>query len=91
MNLRDALRSTRPGDAHPPDGGPVQVMIALRVAGAAAEQALSRLGGLGLTVERAIGSKVVGSVRSEHLDALKADPDVEEVQTSVRLAPHQKP
>jgi hypothetical protein len=90
MNPRDLLRATKPGDARPPGGGRVQVLAALNVPGPDADTR-RRLEGLGLHIEQVIGNKLVGTAPAEALDALRKDPAVAEVETSVRLGPHRKP
>ena len=79
------LRATRPGDSRP--AGRVDLIVSL-TAGAPDADARRRLEGAGFTIERVVGDKVIGSIDSNRLAALKALPQVREVETSVRLKPH---
>ena len=85
LNPRDVLRATRPGG--PTGSGPVKVLVALRCA-AADDDVRRRLEGLGMKIDAAVRNKVVGSVPATALDALRADPDVAEVEVSTALRPH---
>ena len=87
MNPRDLLRSTRPGAASAPAGVRLKVLAALRI-GKLDAATRSRLEKLGLTIHETIANKLVGAIAADKLDALKADPAVEEVETSVELRRH---
>jgi hypothetical protein len=89
MSPRDILNASRPGGARPP-GGTVNVLAALKgdQLDAPARQRLERLG---LHIEQHIGNKLVGRAAAECLDAIRADPAVAEVETSVQLKPHAEP
>jgi hypothetical protein len=81
----DLLRAARPGAEE--IEGPVDVLLALRVA-KPDEPLLVRLRNLGLTIRTTVGNKLVGSIDGEHLAALRADPDVADVEISRKLHPH---
>ena len=61
-----------------------KVIVALRVAEPDAA-CLDHLRGLGLSIERVLRSKVIGTVEARAIPALKADPRVEAVERSVPL------
>ena len=86
---KDILRSTRPGDARPASGE-VDVLAALKGDGLDADTR-QRLERLGLHIEQLIGNKLVGRAEAGCLDAIRADPAVSEVETSVRLKSHRAP
>ena len=87
---RNLLRSTRPGDARPGGGGQVQVLIALKTA-KLSSAARERLTALGLSIERITDNKLVASLHSDVIEALRADPDVAEVETAMPLKMHRRP
>jgi len=82
---RDLLRGARPGSAA---SGPTGVIVAVRPE-PSVEAVAARLHDLGLVVERTIGDKIVGTIDGARLADLRADPAVREVETSVRLHPHE--
>ena len=53
----------------------------------ALEDCLPRLSEAGLTVDRTIRNKIVGSIASDRLARLKRDPAVLDVEVSVPLKP----
>jgi len=83
---RDFLRATRPGDAQP-TGGRVKVLAALN-RGELDGPSRKRLEALGMSIDAVISNKIVGSLPAGNLQALRADPIIAEVQTSVPLHPH---
>lgn len=87
MNPSDLLRAMRPDGA----GGQerIKVLVALR-RDAADPACRDRLQRLGLAVDGAVRNKLVGSIPAAQLDALRADPDVAEVEPSVPLRPHSR-
>ena len=50
------------------------------------EQALKRLRGLGLTVDRIVGNKILGSVLSSERNGLVADADILAVEEGAQLS-----
>jgi hypothetical protein len=79
----DFLRRSRTDDA------PVKVLVRLR-SGPPDEACLTRLRGLGLTVDRVIDGTVVGEAAPGARRRLAADPEVAEVEVSRRLSPHEE-
>lgn len=67
--------------------GPVKVMVALGVA-RAEKPLLDRLKRLGLEIDRVVGNKLIGEISADRLPSLRGDPDVSEVEESVKLRPH---
>lgn len=67
--------------------GRVKVFVELQE-GAPDAQCLDHLHELGLTVDRVIKNKIVGSIEARFLAALEADPAVKATEVSAQLAPH---
>jgi hypothetical protein len=84
MSIREALK--RATD----DEGSVRVIVELRRPSSqpAGEEALAPLRDLGLTVERVVGNKIIGSVAAKNLGALANDPSVRVVEPSRKLSLH---
>lgn len=84
------LRATRPGDARPAGAPPearLKVLAALNTP-RLDDPTRVRLERAGLSVDRVIGNKVIGTAAPADLDAVRADPAVAEVETSMPLRPH---
>ena len=67
--------------------GHVKVLVALNSPEVSSETR-AKLKAAGLEVDRVIKNKIIGSISSDRIDSLKALPEVEEVESSVRLEPH---
>ncbi len=63
----------------------LRVAVALGVA-RPDEACLTRLRSLGLSIDRIVGNKVLGSVKASDKSALLADPDVVEVEVGTKLS-----
>lgn len=69
-------------------GERLSVLVALR-AGDLDEESRARLESLGLSIEREIQNKVIGSIPAARLTDLRRDPLVAQVDVSARLRPHE--
>lgn len=67
--------------------GPLRVLVDLRV-GEPDVDCLERLREHGLTVEKVVGNKVIGTVEGERLEELRTVPEVAEVEVPSKLRPH---
>ena len=67
--------------------GTVKVIAALNVS-EPDKACLHRLQSLGLSIDRTVKNKIIGSIAAENLPQLKTDSDVREVEVSVQLKPH---
>lgn len=85
MDLKDILRKSNQGLTE--RQGQVKILAALRTPDPD-EACLNRLRGLGLTIDRVVKNKIIGSIDAEKLAALRADADVEEAELSVPLKRH---
>ena len=77
INLR-AVASGGPSDR-------MKVALALRAA-EPDQPCLERLRSLGLSVDRVVGNKVLGSAKRADMAAIAADPDVMEVEEGSKLS-----
>ena len=78
----DHLRDTRPDAAG--RSGRVKVLVALRRTDVTVRKRLEQIG---LSVETALTTKLIGSIEGGALERLRADPDVAEVEASAMLKP----
>lgn len=85
MNLKNIARSA--GESLGERHGPVLVLVGLNTRRAEAD-CLERLEGYGLTVDRVIGNKILGTIAGDALESLRSDPEVAEVEISSQLRPH---
>ena len=69
--------------------GTVKVIAALSVS-EPDEACLRRLQSLGLSIDRTVENKIIGTIAAEKLSELRTDSDVQEVEVSVQLEPHAK-
>jgi hypothetical protein len=83
--LRRILNETSPDPSR--RRGVVKVLVDLNVF-EPDEECISRLQEMGLTINRIIKNKIIGTIHSDRLAALKADFQVNEVELSVPLEPH---
>ena len=83
--LGEVLRQVRWASTSPE--GHVNVLVALNSPEVSSETR-AKLEAAGLEVDRVIKNKIIGSISSDKIDSLKALPEVEEVESSVRLEPH---
>jgi hypothetical protein len=67
--------------------GLVHVLVDLKTR-TAEPDCLERLEAHGLTIDRVVGNKVLGTIKGESLESLRLDPAVAEVEISSRLRPH---
>ena len=67
--------------------GQVKVLVALHES-SPDEKCLAGLKALGLTIDKVVGNKVIGSINGAALSALGKARSVAEVETSTRLGPH---
>ena len=84
-NLKDILRKSNQGLTE--KSGYVKVLVALK-SSKPDQASLDRLRALGLSIDRVVRNKVIGSIAADRLNALKKDPQVAEAELSVRLGPH---
>ena len=71
--------------ATPEAGSRVKVAISVRTRRPSSE-CLERLASHGLTVNRTIGNKILGSISRSDRDALAADADVQEIEMGTQLS-----
>jgi hypothetical protein len=76
---RDILQRSRPAR--------VGVLVAIAGDEPSAD-CLERLGGVGLSIDRIVRNKLIGSIDRECLARLEQDPEVVEVEVSSTLEPH---
>jgi hypothetical protein len=86
MNLKDIVRSA--GESLGERQGSIDVLVDLKTRTAEPECLEHLKKAYGLSSDRVIGNKVLGTISGDSLESLRRDPAVAEVEVSSRLRPH---